>query len=141
MTQLEDTLTAIDGARQNLAEDLASQEWGSANKSLRSLAEEIDALGGHIDGTADDARYNELVAVYNGAADQHNQAIDTLNAAGQHEGWRIGDTRPCGCPVEALSVACPSCDQHHGQAMTDCGECQFGVPGVRHWNQGCEDPK
>lgn len=50
------------------------------------------------------------------------------------EGWSIGNVRPCGCEVEPVSIACERHEHEWGQAQTDCGDCEYGVPGVRHWN-------
>lgn len=142
MPELDSVLTDLDGARQNLAEALAQEEWDGANKFLISLRDSLEALGKHLDADSpDEESYNNLVGIYNAAVDQHNAAVDTLNSADQYAGWRIGDTRPCGCPVEPVSVACPPHEQRWGPAQPDCGDCEFGVPGVRHWAYGCEDPK
>jgi hypothetical protein len=56
------------------------------------------------------------------------------------DGWNIGDTRPCGCEVVPVSVACEF--HFHGHewqvAQADCGACEYGMPGVRHWtNDTC----
>lgn len=54
------------------------------------------------------------------------------------EGWRIGDTRPCGCPVEATSRPCERHQREWGVAQTDCGDCEYGIPGVWHEYYGCD---
>lgn len=55
------------------------------------------------------------------------------------EGWRIGDTRPCGCPVEPVAVPCEWHERHIGVAQADCADCEFGVPGVYHYAYGCDE--
>lgn len=140
--QTDTTLDELEGISQNLTTEIAAQEWDNANITLRQLRTAIETLGHHIDTLGeDDDQHDILTGVFNAATEQHNETVDMLYDLGRYEGWRIGDTRPCGCPVEAGAIACPSCDQHHDQAMADCGECQFGVPVVWHDRHGCEDPK
>lgn len=47
-------------------------------------------------------------------------------------GWRIGDYRPCGCEVVPVAVACDFHELEWQTAQTDCGDCEYGVPGVWH---------
>jgi hypothetical protein len=48
------------------------------------------------------------------------------------EGWNVGDIRPCGCEVVYVSQPCEFHEQEWGYAQSDCGECEFGIPGVWH---------
>lgn len=135
-------LDKLEATSDKLTAEFGAEAWDGANTAVRQLRADIEALGHHIDaiGEEDDS-HDFLVAVHNAATEQHNETIDMLYDLGQYEGWRIGDERPCGCPVEAGAVACERDARKWGPAQPDCGECQFGVPVVWHDRYGCEDPK
>jgi hypothetical protein len=62
----------------------------------------------------------------------------TTETDDEPEGWNIGDTLPCGCEVVPVAVPCEFHERELGQAQTDCSDCEYGVPGVRHErNEAC----
>lgn len=136
--ELDDTLNELRTAQTALENALRDKEWTQANQACNTISSTLVVLGRHLDGMTESGLHNPTVEIYNHAVEQHNEAIDRIAGAGELPGWRIGDTRPCGCPVEAITVPCGPHEAEWGQAQTDCGDCRFGVPGVRHWNNGCE---
>lgn len=138
MTTLGGTLDTLRAAQAGLETALREYRWIDALTACNEVSSALVALHPHLDGMTDDSRHDYVTDAYNRAVDQHNAAIDTIAAAGELPGWRIGDVQVCGCEVEPIAVACDRHEAEWGQAQTDCGDCRYGVPGVRHWNNGCE---
>ena len=134
----DNALNVLRAAQTTLEEALRDKEWIQALQACNQLSAALVVLGRHLDAMTDDGRHNQIVEIYNHAVEQHNEAINTIADAGELPGWRIDDVQPCGCPVEPISVPCERHEAEWGQAQTDCGDCRYGVPGVRHWNNGCE---
>lgn len=137
-TELDDTLNELRSAQSGLETALRAHEWVQAVTACNQISSTLVVLGRHLDGMNESGLHDSTVELYNHAVEQHNAAIDAIAEAGELPGWRIGDVQVCGCPVEPVAVACERHEAEWGQAMTDCGDCRYGVPGVRHWNNGCE---
>lgn len=135
--ELDDTLNELRSAQSNLETALRAHEYAQAVTACNQISSTLVVLGRHLDGMNESGLHNPTVEIYNHAVEQHNAAIDTIAEAGELPGWRIGDVQVCGCEVEPVSVPCAR-HEDCGEAQTDCGDCRFGVPGVRHWNNGCE---
>lgn len=138
MTTLGGSLDTLRAAQASLGAALREHCWADALAACNEVSSALVALHPILDAMTDDSRHDYVTDIYNRAVEQHNAAIDTIADAGELPGWRVGDVQVCGCPVEAIAVPCNRHESEWGQAFTDCGDCRYGVPGVRHWNNGCE---
>lgn len=138
MPTLGGTLDTLRAAQASLGGALREQRWTDALTACNEVSSALVSLHAHLDGMSDDSRHDYVTDAYNAAVEQHNAAIDAIADAGELPGWRIGDVQACGCPVEPVAVPCDRHEAEWGQAFTDCGDCRYGVPGVRHYAHGCE---
>lgn len=135
---LDETIASLRTAKAELADALNGNRWHDALIATERISSMLPVLGRHLDTLIAVSQHNQITEIYNAAVDQHNNAIDAIAEAGELPGWRIGDIQACGCPVEPVAVPCEAHETEWGQAMTDCGDCRYGVPGVRHYANGCE---
>lgn len=138
MATLGGTLDTLRAAQAGLGSALRKQRWTDALTACNEVSSALVSLHAHLDGMSDDSRHGYVTDAYNAAVEQHNAAIDAIADAGELPGWCIGDVQVCGCPVEPVAVPCDRHEAEWGQAFTDCGDCRYGVPGVRHYAHGCE---
>lgn len=78
MTDLEETLGDLANNRQTLADEIDNEEWGNARVTHAWLSDTLDRLSIHIGATEDAEAHNALVAEYNAALDQWNDASEKI---------------------------------------------------------------